>query len=390
MSSSENNVPSMELHKAINYILGNCELQLSRPEMAIPYMTGSPGIGKTQFAKKAAEQRGFKLVPFHFSLIPIEEIGGLPQFEQVENTNYTGTKWSLPDVMTEIYKAAAKNEKVVVMLDDYHMSSPAHLALGYEMFSERKLRNYVFPDNVAFIAAGNDSAKSGAKQMFGAIVNRFAMFKVEPDFDFWVNNYAIPTGVNPKIVTFLKSEVNKRFFLEEEDTYKPWASPRSWSRFSYMLNELEKYIADIPQTDIQYLGYAHLGGYASSEFTAYYQIYSKTEMDRIFDKKKSIIIPESNSDQYIYGMAAASEYINRIVETPKDKKQHIEIVGDIIIETAKRSVEIGVAIIKNISDYNKVLNKNMYIGDIFTNIRKDKVIESKMSNTLSNILESLS
>jgi hypothetical protein len=257
------------------------------------------------------------------------------------------------------------------------------------MFSERKLRNYQFPDNVAFIAAGNDTVKSGEKQMFGAIVNRFAMFKVVPDFDFWINNFAIPTGVNQKIITFLKSEVNKRFFLEEEDTYKPWASPRSWTRFSYMLNELEKYINDIPQTDIQYLAYSHIGGPASSEFTAYYQIYSKTEMDKIFDKKKDIIIPESSSDQYIYGMAAAGEYINRIVEDTKNKQKHIDIISEITIETAKRSVEIAVAIVKNISDYSKILGKDMKIGDIFLTIRKDKVVESKISDTLASIVESL-
>ena len=387
---SDDNAPVLPLNEVADLILENCDLQLQGKEVGIPYVQGSPGIGKTQFMKVAAERHGFKLLAFHYSLKPIEEVSGIPVIrENFEGTELTGTEWTLPDIMTVIYKESLKHKKIAVLLDDYHMSSPGMLALGYEMFSERKLRNYDFPENVAFIAAGNDTAKSGAKQMFGAIVNRFVIFKAEPDFDHWYNDFAIPTGINQKIISFLKSEVNRRFFLGEEDTYKPWPSPRSWSRFSSELEFQEKKNNKVSMSKIQYLGYGYLGGSASSEFAAFYDIYSKTEMDKVFDKKKSIVIPESNQDQYIYGISAAMEYINRIIEDPKKKKENIDIIGEIIIEIAKRSIEISVAVVKNISDYNKVLGKNMYIGDIFVNIRKNKEIEAKMSTTLSNILESI-
>ena len=411
MATTEKQVPELSIKEAANYFIANANLQIEGKDMAIPYIVGDPGIGKTRFLEYECERLGFGFVPFHFSLIPIEEIGGLPIFKKTEyeSNEINGTEWSLPDIMTKIYDAANKFKKIIIFLDDFHMCSPAHLSLGYEMFTEKKLRGYKFPKNSAFILAGNDSMKSGAKQMFGAIVNRVAMQRVVPNFDQWMIEFAIPTKVNPKIVSFLKNQVNRGYFIGEESTNEPWPSPRSWSRFSEMLNAMEQYMPNVDINKIMYIAYGHVGPKAASEFSAYYDIYSKTEMTDIFDKKRDIVIPGNNTDMYIYGMAASNEYVNRIIESKTEsitntsksssnniKENAVSIISTIVTELGRKSIEIAVALLKNISDYEQAFGKNggrekLYINEILNGVNTiDKDIDSKITKSITDILMAVS
>lgn len=409
MNSSEKQIPEMAIKDALTYFIANANLQIEGKDMAIPYMVGDPGIGKTRFLETECERLGFGFIPFHFALIPIEEIGGLPVFKKTsyENEEISGTEWSLPDIMTRIYETANKFKKIIIFLDDFHMCSPAHLALGYEMFTEKKLRGYKFPKNSAFILAGNDSMKSGAKQMFGAIINRVTMQRVVPNFDQWMIDYAIPNKINPKITSFLKNQVNRGYFIGEESTNEPWPSPRSWSRFSEILNAIEEYMPNNSDINkITYNAYGHVGPKASSEFAAYYDIYSKTQMAEIFDKKKDINIPTNNTDLYIYGMAASNEYVNRILESKNSeltsnkitniKNNAVTIISTIITQIGIKSVEISVALLKNISDYESAFAKGgtrekFHIDLILESIKnQNKEIESKITKSITDILMAIS
>lgn len=392
---SENlNKPEMAIHKAIKFVMANANLQLMGQETAIPYVVGSPGIGKTVYTKQMAKKFDFDVLPFHFSLMPIEEISGIPKFKEVtyDHKQVSGTEWSLPDIMTKIYEFSANHKKVIIFLDDYHMSSPAHLALGFEMFTERKLRGYKIPNNTAFIIAGNDTVKSGAKQMFGAIVNRFSFYKVFPDFNQWEKDYAIPSGINPKIVTFLKNKVNQAYFLEEESTLEPWASPRAWARFSSMLNAMEN--ISFNDEELLYNAYGHIGGKAASEFVAYYNIYSKTQMDAVFDGKIKVSIPDSAGDIYIYAMAASNEYVNRIIHNDeksdnKLRQNTIDKVGEIIIGIARSHIDIAVSMIQNIQDYSSSMNRKdgFHLRQVLGTLAKiDKNIDNKLTQSLTEIL----
>lgn len=416
---SDITTPILDIKTATKFFIANANLQIEGKDMAIPYVVGPPGIGKTRFLEQKCKEFGFGFVPFHFALIPIEEVGGLPIFKKIpiigtllklfdnfkneKPKEISGTEWSLPDIMTKIYEAAAKHEKVIIFLDDFHMCSPAHLTLGYEMFTERKLRDFKFPDNCAFILAGNNSAKSGSKQMFGAIINRLAVYTVNPNFDQWVAEYAIPEGINGKIITFLKAQVNRGYFLGEESTNEPWPSPRSWSRFSEILNSMEHFIKNISQEEIMYNSYAHVGKNASAEFTAYYKIYSKTEMDKIFDKKKLISIPDNTTDTYIYGMAASNECVSRFLEAndmensqakSKAKKEVIDVMSDIIIEISKSNIDIGVSMLKNVIDYGNALKgekAKLPVNDIMKTIREKNIqTDKKLTESITNILGAIS
>jgi hypothetical protein len=348
------------IHELEVFIRGNIGLQLAGIDVAIPNLIGAPGGGKTSSIKAWGLKFGWQVVSIHYSLIPIEELSGLPQFIDVSYQNskgeeYTvkGTEWSFPEILSKIMRSTDPNKPVILFLDDFHLCGPAQLELGFEMFTERTIRGYKLPDNVAFILAGNNSSKAGSKAGNSAITNRCMAMPVVTDFDYWRLNYAIPNKVNYKIITFLSNSTYSKYFHMEEQANKPWGSPRSWTRLSAMFNPYEQAMGgNISSYDLIYLVSGHVGSEAAADFNAYYKLYLETEMHLVFDGKKAIDVPNDMSGQYIYCLAACGEFFNRIGTDPDKTKldKSLREFCPIVIALAKKSLAIATKAGKEVVD----------------------------------------
>jgi hypothetical protein len=297
----------------------------------------------------------------HYGQTPIEEVSGLPYYYDFklnsESELFKGTKWTCPEILTDLYKISEDKNKITVwLLDDFHLASPGMMALGYEMFTERKLRGYNIPSNVAILLAGNTSVKAGSKKnLFSAVANRCAIFPVFMNFDYWKKEYAIPNNINSKILGFLSNPSYQKYVQEEEQLDKPWASYRSWTKFSNILNPLEDN-GHVNMNDILYYCSAHTGDEAASKFATYYKIFNEVEIEKIFDEQIPIIIPSDMSNQYIYMIAAISEFNKRFSESKiYNRNKIIDIIGDIILKIAKTRIEIAVVGLKEIATSESIL-----------------------------------
>lgn len=388
---------TMSMKEVVKIAMAQVAMQLQGKDVAIPYIQGIPGIGKTQVSLAEATRRKINMLHVHFGLTPIEEISGIPLPKDVmfNEERIKGTDWTIPEILSKSYELT-KNEEtgkydnpVLIFIDDVHLCSPAHMALMFEMFTEKTLRGYPFPKKSAFILAGNSSSKAGAKTMFSAIVNRCSVYPVEADFDYWKMNFALRAGVNKKILGFLSNErYQQKYFTGEELVNSPWPSPRAWTRLGNLLNEMEGAKINPSVNEISYYSAAHVGGEAASDFSSFYNFYSKTEIDAVFDRTKKIAIPDDNSGRYIYGISAVNEYSGRIIKSDKDKKKvsdTIEIFSDIIIEISKVTSEIGFAMMKELIMIENSLKKDMQYALIKQSMRKkDAAIENKITSDVIN------
>jgi hypothetical protein len=356
---------SKPIHEILHTLKGQCILQTNGVDIAIPFLAGNPGLGKTAFVLKMCKDNGWNLMHLHFALSPIEEISGIPDFVKItkkDGTEVQGTQWSYPEIMSRLEEIAdipdENGNKVhtVLLMDDMHICSPAHFSLGYEMFTERTLRSNKFPDNVSFILAGNTSSKAGSKTMFSAIVNRCSMYHTHADYNYWKENYALPHKVNHKIISFLSKEQYKKHFHGAEMVNEPWASPRSWTRLGNILSPLEEVAGKtLSNKDLIYYAQSHVGREAAADFATYYSIYSKVEVDKVFAGQKKIVIPDNQGDMYVYIMASINEFFDRYVKE-NDKKSNsskslnekdrvLNVLGDIFVGISDQSggAEISVA-----------------------------------------------
>lgn len=381
---------AMSMKDVVKIALAQVHMQLVGKDVAIPYLQGPPGIGKTQICLAETSRRNMNMFHIHFGLVPVEEISGIPLPKNIifNDKEIKGTDWTIPEILSKSYELS-KDKPLLIFIDDVHLCSPAHMALMFEMFTEKSLRGFPFPKNSAFILAGNSSSKAGAKTMFSAIVNRCAVYPVEADFDYWKSNYALRAGVNKKVLGFLSNErYQQKFFTGEELVNSPWPSPRAWTRLGNLLNEMEMAKISPSVNDISYYTAAHVGGEAAADFSSFYNFYSKTEIDTVFDGKKKIEVPDDNSGRYIYGISAVNEYSGRIIKADRDKKKMgdvIEIFSDIIIKISQSASEIGFAMMKELVMIENSLNKDMQYAMIKQSMRrKDAVIESKITSDVIN------
>jgi len=388
--STDLELKSKPLHQVLNTTVGLLKMQITPGvlnDVAIPYWRGAPGIGKTAFCDKFITEYGMNLLETHFGQTPIEEVSGLPLFFDVtiNNTLLKGTQWTFPEVLTQLYQLAANGKPTVWLLDDFHLAPPSMMALGFEMFTKHKLRGMKLPPNAAFLLAGNMSAKAGSKKnLLSAVANRCVIMPVHADFSYWKSNFAIPNGINSKIISFLSHSKYTVYFQQEEQLENPWASARSWTKYANLLSMQEQYLPEISMPDMLYYGAGHVGNEASSEFTTYYKIYAQVETDKIFDKLIKIQIPTDFAGQYIFMIANINEFINRYKNaTAAIRSELIEIMSAIIMEMTLVKPPIAVTGMKEIIMFEESLNlRNIYV-------KIKSVIGTQSPEILSKISESI-
>jgi hypothetical protein len=305
------------LRDALRFLFGNAYLQIKQPKsVAIPFLRGKPGAGKTYSITETCNKSGWGFLSTHFAVKPIEETGGIPQFKpiKINDKEAIGTVWSIPDIIVTLYDLCSKHEYNIWLLDDSHLLSPMHMTLMYELLTERSIRGYKLPDNLALCLAGNTSNKAGAKTLFSAIVNRVIFIDIYTPFNHWKEDFAVPNNINPTVVSFLQYETNSRYFHEEEKTDKPWGSPRSWTNLANMIDGLLSLKYELTSQDILYLAQGHIGD-GASEFTTYWEIYSKFNFGQILNQVNSNqfnISKLSGYEQYVLTMGLTKYYINKV------------------------------------------------------------------------------
>lgn len=377
-----------ELSKVIDeFVIPNCWLQIheeinKRGGMAIPYILSKPGAGKTTIMKTLCQKNDFGLFVLHPALIPIEEWGGLPNFKTVviNEVEYPGTEWTISQTIIELTKMAANHKLVTFLWDDIHLCGQQHLSLMQEAFSERSIRGYKLPDNVAMVLAGNDSNKAGHKSLSSAISNKCSRCYVYTSYDSWKNNFAIKNDIHPAIISFLGNDMYEKFFHEKEIVDEPWASPRSWTRFSNYIQAMESWSKkELDASIISYYGSSHVGYNAGIEFSKYYSIFMKFDVKNYLNNYKSFELPENETDHYPLAFAILYYYAG--LEGDQQKKMIPNITG----------------IIKKFFDSSKALSLIMFkeLFEIEQNKRKQltlkiiEVAEKEYNNMVAELIAAI-
>lgn len=376
---------SKALHDVMNEVLWNCGLQTNGTDVGIPFISGAPGGGKTASIHHLSKLYDFGVVSTHLALKPIEETGGIPQFDtiMINGKPTLGTIWSFPDIMKILFELSEKKSDSIIvwLIDDAHLLGPIHMALLYELFTERSLRGYQIPKNCAMIMAGNTSSKSGAKSMFSAIVNRCVLMPVHTDFNGWKNNFAIPNNVHPAFLSFLGNMQYQKFFHEEEQVDVAWGSPRSWTRFANEIKSREDAHKKLVSTDLcLYLGTGYVGKSGASEFATYYKIYSEFDIDDIMINYSTFELPDENVKQYALAYALITNFIGR-----NDRDKFYPNISHIISVYMKYASELSIMLIKEMRQVEKLTNKKNIVSKVISNLQK---IEPDLTrNTLRDLVE---
>jgi hypothetical protein len=237
---------------------------------------GAPGIGKSGVVAQVAKEKGLAFIDLRISQMMPGDLRGLPAAD-IPNNSF---KYLPPNCLPK-----PGCLPTVVFLDELTQAPPAVQAITQQLVLDRRVGDYVLPDNVFVWAAGNrQEDKTGVFSMPTALANRFNHVDVVADYDTWKLDYGVQ-NMAPEIVSFLALRPTLLHNMNVKST--AWPSPRSWS----LANRL--FLANL---DIEHA----VGGATAAEFTNYLVQYKQIpDIDKIVaGKGASIKWPREESLQF--------------------------------------------------------------------------------------------
>lgn len=211
------------------------------------FIWGQPGIGKSELVAEVAKSQGRPLIDIRLPLMEPTDIRGIPYLAEVKVYDKDGNlvrdesgvpitdkefRWSTPsDLPTD------EASRALVFFDEMSAAPPSVQAATYQIILNRRIGNYVMPDNVAIIAAGNRVKDKGvAYNMPMPLANRFTHLTLEVDVEDW-KEWATLNRVHKDVVGYINFQPGDlNSFNPSVDGYA-FATPRSWFFVSELLQE---------------------------------------------------------------------------------------------------------------------------------------------------------
>lgn len=199
------------------------------------FIWGQPGIGKSDLIYGIAnELKNSYVIDVRLPLWEPTDIKGIPYY----NSNTDSMQWAAPAELPS-KEFASNYDTVILFLDELNGAAPSVQAAAYQLILNRRVGEYVLPDNVVMVAAGNrESDKGVSYRMPKPLANRFLHYEIRVDFDDW-QQWALGEGIHPDVVgylTFSKKDLNS---FDASSNERSFATPRSWSFVSELLKDAD-------------------------------------------------------------------------------------------------------------------------------------------------------
>jgi len=293
----------LNLHDARKIVLRAIKAQIA------VMLWGGPGIGKSSVLAQITAQ----LYDSTNNLIDIR----LPQMEPTDlrgipkpNEKSGRTDWYYPNFWPERGPDGKCTTGPKVLLFDEIEKAPVSVKnAALQIVLDRKVGDYVLPDDVAIVCAGNrEDDGCFSAPMGAALNNRMIHVEVKQDIDVWAR-WAHENDVMEDVIAFLHFKPEALYNNTGENAFP---SPRSWVMASKLLTD----VTDIKE--MKKLLAASVGEALVGEFVAWSQVYRDVHPEEVITKGK---LPEfkNNEPSFRYAVAMAVALYAR----KKAKKQHL-------------------------------------------------------------------
>ena len=244
------------------------------------FIWGSPGVGKSQNVAQFAEDHSALLIDVRASQWDAVDTRGIPYL-----TDSKGTAWAVPDLFpTE--EVAKLYEMIVLFLDELNSANPSVQAALYQLILDRRLGDYVLPDNVYIVAAGNqESDRAVTSKMSTALSSRFFHVTLGVDQESWIR-WAINANIHPAILSFISWRKDHLHAFNPKSASKTQADPRSYEYLSDALYAAEELGINGEVESALVIG--KVGEAIGAELLGFLRIYR-----RLPDPKSVILAPDS-------------------------------------------------------------------------------------------------
>lgn len=239
------------------------------------FLWGPPGVGKSQVVAQVAAKHDLQLIDVRAVLLDPVDLRGIPRIDKDGNA-----VWCAPSFLP-------REGRGVLFLDELNAAPPLVQAACYQLILDRKLGEYVLPEEWIVIAAGNrESDRSVTHRMPSALANRLVHLNFEPDLEDWLT-WAAKSEIFPRLCSFLRFRPKLLHDFDPTKNEKAFPSPRSWEFASRIL-------AAAPDRETAHgLLKGTVGPGAAAECMAFLQVYDELpDTDAVLADPGGVHIPD--------------------------------------------------------------------------------------------------
>lgn len=230
------NAPPIPTGRALEILQAGWQAQRDGTLTTSWMLHGRPGIGKTEIVQTLADRIGARLFDLRLTTIEPQDLRGLPFFD-MENRR---TIWFRPeDLPHDTPDDAARPS--VLFLDELTAAAPVLQPTVYGLLQERRVGPHRLPGNCFVVAAGNTIEDGAiAYEMGTALSDRLIHLNLMASADDWLANYAIPQGLDPAVIAFIRTRPDLLDTVEQGLRRGDMiaCTPRSWARVSTLMQAI--------------------------------------------------------------------------------------------------------------------------------------------------------
>lgn len=245
------------------------------------WIWGPPGIGKSDIVKLLATKHGYWLHDVRAVTLDSVDVRGIPT---VINGRMS---WAVPDFFP------TGEHPSILFLDELAQASMSVMNAFLQLTLDRRLGNYVLPDNCFIVAASNrQQDRAGANRVSTALSFRFKHLDLECDLNDWCD-WAVNRGIDSRITSCMRWRPNLLHDFDPTKSDKASPNPRSWE----MLHE-ELQIGVDRDSEMEVYG-GIVGPGAASEFLTFCDVWAKLPDPRavLKDPDGAVVFTSSEPDK---------------------------------------------------------------------------------------------
>lgn len=286
----------------------------------VPIVLGAPGIGKSDIVRQIADQYNLEVVDIRLAQAAPEDLNGLPRFIDNRATFVPFDIFPLEDT------PLPKNKSGWLCFLDEITSAPRNIqAAAYKILLDRQVGNHKLHDRCVLMAAGNRKEdKAVVNTMSSALVSRMIYFELEVSNQEWMEDFAIPNNLDPRIIAFINAYPDKLSTFDPEKAEEAYACPRTWNHVDKLIKSKEQLTGSsrITADDLILLSGA-IGQGAATEFHQFCEIFTQVpKYEDIIKDPANTPIPDESALKW----ATIVSLVQKCDK--KDSKQFINYISN--------------------------------------------------------------